>query len=86
MLIGLINYSELGSTDIDNEINRYLKRYPHILTKRIFLFNYPFDGTASSVNLPTYGHQESGTLEVFPPDQDCEGGNMVGSVSFKAVP
>ena len=82
-MIGLINYTELGSTDVDSEIRHYLKRFPHILVKRVFLFNYPFDGSPmADVNLPTYGHQESGTLEVFPPNQVCDGGNMVRSTFF----
>ena len=45
MVIGLINYPELGrSVDkIEEELDYFSRRHPYVVLRRIFVFNYTFD-------------------------------------------
>lgn len=79
MIIGLINFPELAQTNIESELEYYSKRHPHLLLRRLFLFNYSFDDK-EVLEVPVCPGLEADTLEVFPPDQACEGGSsMVNS-------
>jgi hypothetical protein len=76
MVMGLINYPELGEsiTRIDEELRDFTRRHPYIILKRIFVFNYPFDSTAPPPSPP---NDDPDSLNIFPPDGECEGGNMI---------
>ena len=79
VIIGLINFPELGCTNIETELEYYSKRFPHLLLKRIFLFNYSFDAN-ELVTVPVCPNLEPETLEIFPPDKLCDDGrSMVSS-------
>ncbi len=71
-------------------INLPLRRYPHILLKRFFVFNYNFDTPQQSLSSRSLmstgkgGNADPEALVIFPPEGDCEGGSMI-EVHFKEV-
>lgn len=72
MIMGLINYPELGDTDIEKELNFFAKTQDHLVICRIFVFNYAFE-----ISPPPSRPSDPASLVIFPPDGECEGGSMV---------
>lgn len=83
MIMGLINYMEVvpagtsneeGNMLIEQEIEEFLRRYPKVTTRRIFVFNYSFHlnsvppSCRLSVNDPL-------AMTIFPPDGEMCGEN-----------
>lgn len=68
--------------DLKSFIFRFLlrRRYPNIILKKVLVFNYNFDSSSST----RLKQLTPGTLEIFPPDGDCEGGSML-DVHFTQV-
>ena len=76
VIIGLINFPELGDVNIEKELARYANKYPHIIIKRVFVFNYSFEDTAS-ITIPQCPTLDPGTLEIFPPDKESQNGDSM---------
>ena len=78
MIMGLINYPELGENPmetISRELDYFTKRLPNVVLRRLFLFNYPFN--SASKQGPFDGKLPSNLQDimiVFPPDLLCENG------------
>eukprot|EP01033_Poteriospumella_lacustris_P010402 gene10402-7397_t len=81
IIMGALNYPDFitHSEVLEGEMDRFAKRYPNILIKKIVVFNYNFD-SSSSLRMQA----APGLLEIFPPDGDCEGGSML-DVHFRQV-
>jgi hypothetical protein len=81
IIMGVLNYPDFinHSEKLEVEMDRFAKRYPNILLKKIMVFNYNFD-SSSSLRMQAL----PGLLEIFPPDGDCEGGSM-WDVHFRQV-
>ena len=80
MVIGLINYPELGrSVDkIEEELDYFSRRHPYVVLRRIFVFNYTFDQVSPPLPTVLKGPSDDiNALVVLAPDGECEGGNMV---------
>lgn len=50
MIIGIANYPDTGNSNLEAELEFYSRKYPYILLRRIFLFNYSFESPLSSQN------------------------------------
>ena len=87
VIMGLINYTEIASPDaaakIQEELEYFTRRHPNVVLRRLFLFNYPFEGGNSDpykeLLLPT-NNVDHTEMIVFPPDLICEGGNSMVNV------
>lgn len=75
MVMGLVNYPELGTTNVDEDLRSYQRRYPNIELSRVFVFNFSFDLMGS--HMPQFPVKDPTSLVIFPPDLECEGGSMV---------
>jgi hypothetical protein len=84
MVMGLINFPEIivNPKMVSEEIEHFNRRYAHIGLKRIFVFNYNFDAQPA-LSLKPF-KQDPDSLNIFPPEGDCEGGSMI-VVHFKEV-
>lgn len=73
MIMGLINYPELGNADIDKQLSYFSRRHENVLLCRVFVFNYSFENS-----VPLKGPSgDPNSLIIFPPEGECEGGSMV---------
>lgn len=80
MVIGLINYPELGRSidKIEEELDYFSRRHPYVVLRRIFVFNYTFDQISPPLPTRLKGPSDDiNSLVVLAPDGECEGGNMV---------
>jgi hypothetical protein len=76
MIIGLINFPELGEESVENsnyindELDKISNFYPSIIIKRFFIFNFSFDLNINdkipSIPVGTRGDPDS--VVIFPPD------------------
>ena len=79
MIMGLINYPELGvnpMAKIASELDYFTRRHPNVLLRRLFLFNYSFAGLHdpyAELLLPAI--RDPSLMIVFPPDLLCENGS-----------
>ena len=97
IIMGLINYPELTENVesgksiknvVEEDLDYYSRRHPHILLKRLFVFNYKFDmpsshlSTSSSLKI----FDDPAAVVIFPPEGNCQEGqtNMV-EVHLKEV-
>eukprot|EP01038_Epipyxis_sp_PR26KG_P004766 gene4766-6686_t len=83
MVMGLINYPELGemADKIEEELDYFTRRHPNVVLRRLFVFNFSFD----TVSEPPRGlSNDSNSMVIFPPEGNCEGGSMV-DVHLKEV-
>jgi hypothetical protein len=76
IIIGLINYPEIKNTSIDSQLNLYVEKYPDIMVKRVFIFNYSFDEINVCIS-PTSPYITSGVWEIFPPENKNEEGHSM---------
>jgi hypothetical protein len=81
--MGVINFPELGhdSPLVEKELASFAQRYPSVLVKRFFVFNYSFDPAALTDSTPFFLNQpksaDPDSIIVLPPaDAVCEGGSM----------
>ena len=85
VIIGLINFTELSDTDVENELESYANRFPHIVVKRIFLFGYSFEEGAEQAEVPSCPNLGADILEVFPPDKVGEDGRSMMAIHMLEV-
>ena len=76
IIIGLINYPEIKNTSIDSQLNLYVDKYPDIMVKRVFVFNYSFDEVNVCIS-PSSPYITSGVWEIFPPENKNEEGHSM---------
>lgn len=79
MIMGLINYPELGEAadKIEEELDYFSRRHPNIILRRLFVFNFAFDvpvGMAPPVPPPGL-KDDPNSLIIFPPDGFIENGD-----------
>ncbi len=88
MIMGLINYPELGkyADKITEELDYFNRRYPSILLRKCFIFNYVFDSSPLNNFLPKSPTSDPNLLIVFPPEGKCnEGGVSMIEVHLQEV-
>ena len=75
VVIGLINYPELGNaaSRIEDDLEFFARKFPYVIIRRLFIFNYSFE--SSHGTLPATRDPSAATI--FPPEMECEGGSMV---------
>jgi hypothetical protein len=63
------------------------RRHPHIILKRLFVFNFSFDLVLGKTCVPPKGLSEdpNNSLIIFPPEGFCEGGISMVDVHLKEV-
>ena len=88
MIMGLINYPELAkyADKITEELDYFNRRYPSILLRKCFIFNYVFDSSPLNNFLPKSPTSDPNLLIVFPPEGMCnEGGVSMIEVHLQEV-
>ena len=88
MIMGLINYPELGkyADKVTEELDYFNRRHPSILLRKCFIFNYMFDSSPLSNYLPKSPSNDPNLLVVFPPEGKCnEGGVSMIEVHLQEV-
>eukprot|EP01041_Mallomonas_annulata_P002057 gene2057-4019_t len=75
--IGLINYPELGNSAsrIEDDLEFFCRRFPNVILRRLFVFNFSFDEGIGA--MPVISKGDPSSLVIFPPEMECEGGNMI---------
>ena len=84
VIMGVINFPELGNDShlVEKELASFAQRYPSVLVKRFFVFNYTFNSSVDKVDTPFFLNQpksaDPDSIIVLPPaDAICEGGSMI---------
>lgn len=87
VVIGLINFPDLGSgvLRIEEDLLSYSKRFPYVIVRRLFVFNYSFENNSISTTSTLSSSQllNQNNIVIFPPEMECEGGGTMIEVHLK---